>query len=122
MNIKIAIIDDEQDILNVLTKYLSRSDKFEIEVFSNPNLAFNSIMNGLYDLILLDIMMPQINGMDLLKKIKLNKINVKVILMTAFTTLDRINEAYEIGADDYITKPFISLKDVEIKILDTLKY
>jgi len=122
MNIKIAIIDDEQDILNVLTKYLSRSDKFEIEVFSNPNLAFNSIMNGLYDLILLDIMMPQINGMDLLKKIKLNKINVKVILMTAFTTLNRINEAYEIGADDYITKPFISLKDVEIKILDTLKY
>jgi DNA-binding NtrC family response regulator len=120
MNKKVAIIDDEQDILNVLTKYLSRSNKLDIETFSNPQSAHKSIMNGSYDLILLDIMMPQINGMDLLKEIKKNQVNAKVILMTAYTTLDRINEAYAIGADDYVTKPFISLKDVEMKIFDTL--
>ena len=117
---KIAIVDDEQDIINVLAKYLLRSGKIEIEMFSNPDLARNSIMNGSYDLILLDIMMPQINGIDLLKEIKINQVASKVILMTAYTTMERINEAYEIGADDYITKPFISLRDVEIKIFDTL--
>jgi DNA-binding NtrC family response regulator len=120
MKKKIAIVDDEQDILNILNKYLGRSQKLEIEIFSNPELAYQSIMKGSYDLILLDIMMPQINGMELLKKIKTNQINVKVILMTAYSTLDKINEAYKIGADDYVTKPFLSLKDVEMKIFDIL--
>lgn len=118
---KIAIIDDEQDIANVLKNYLSRTKKLEIDIFTNPTLAHKSIMNGSYDLILLDIMMPQLNGMDLLKEMKTNLVNAKVILMTAYTTLDTIREAYDVGADDYVTKPFISLKDVELKIFDTLK-
>ncbi len=117
---KIAIIDDKQDILNVLIRYLTRNKKVEIETFSNPDLAYKSIMNGSYDLILLDIMMPQANGIDILKEIKKNQVITKVILMTAYTTIDSMTEAYNIGADDYITKPFISLRDVETKIFDTL--
>ena len=59
MKKKIAIVDDEQDILNILNKYLGRSQKLEIEIFSNPELAYQSIINGSYDLILLDYNTPR---------------------------------------------------------------
>mgnify|MGYP001156643815 CR=1 FL=1 len=117
---KIAIIDDEQDILNILERYLSKTARFEIKTFVNPDTAFHSVMNDSYDLILLDIMMPQKNGIDLLKEIKAKKLHAKVILMTAYSTLDKTIQAYEVGADDYIAKPIISLKDVEVKVLDAL--
>ncbi|RLA84051.1 MAG: response regulator [Epsilonproteobacteria bacterium] len=122
MNKKIAIIDDEKDILNILERFLKRSEKFEIEVFENPEVALNKIKNGGYDLILLDIMMPQMNGIDFLKNIKESSLSdIKVIMMTAYSTQDKMINCDKIGADDYITKPFVSLRDVENKVLDNLK-
>lgn len=118
---KIAIIDDEYDIANVLKNYLSSRKKFEVDIFTNPILAFESIINDSYDLILLDIMMPHLNGVELLNKIKINQVNAKVILMTAYPTVDTMRESYNIGACDYITKPFISLKNVELKILEAIE-
>ncbi len=120
MNKKIAIIDDEQDILDILEKFLSRSEKFSIETFSNPINALTSIQSGEFDLILLDIMMPQMNGIDLLKEIRKSSISTEIIMMTAYSTQSRMIECKELGANDYITKPFISLRDVENKILDQL--
>jgi len=120
MNKKIAIIDDEQDILNVLEKFLSRSEKFEIDTFLNPQLALNSAKNGTYDLILLDIMMPQMSGIEFLEKIKESSASTKIIMMTAYSTQDKMIECNHLGADDYVTKPFLSLRDVENKVLDNL--
>ncbi len=117
---KIAIIDDEQDILETLERFLKRSEKFEIETFSNPATAFDMIKKGQFDLILLDIMMPQMNGMDMLTQIKQTNPNVKIIMMTAYSTVDRVIDANKIGAEDYVTKPFVSLRDVENKVLDNL--
>ncbi len=120
MNKKIAIVDDEQDILDILSKFLARSEKFDIATFSNPKLALDSIKSGSYDLVLLDIMMPQMNGLDVLKEIKDSKPNIKVIMMTAYSTLDKVIESNKVGAEDYVTKPFVSLRDVENKVLDNL--
>ena len=117
---KIAIIDDEQEILETLARFLKRSEKFEIETFSNPQTALNKIKNGSFDLVLLDIMMPEINGMDILKELKSSNPNVKVIMMTAYSTIDKVVESNKVGAEDYVTKPFVSLRDVENKILDNL--
>jgi CheY-like chemotaxis protein len=65
-------------------------------------------------------MMPEMNGVEVLKEVKRMKPNIKVIMMTAYSTMDKILECEKLGASDYVTKPFISLKDVESKVLDTL--
>jgi len=117
---KIAIIDDEIQILNSIEKYLSRRKQFDITTYENANDALQPILNNEFDLILLDIMMPQINGMDILKIIKEKHIHTKVIMMTAYSTLERAINSKEIGANDYLTKPFVSLRDVENKVLDNI--
>lgn len=117
---KIAIIDDEISILDVLERFLSRKELFEVVTFENPNNALTSIQNNNYDLILCDIMMPQMNGIDLVKKIKEFKPNQKVIMMTAYSTENKLIECDEIGVSDYVTKPFVSMRDVENKVLDNL--
>ena len=120
MNKKIAIIDDEQDILDTLERFLQRSEKFDIETFSNPKSALDSVKQGKFDLILLDIMMPQMNGLDFLEEIKKVNPTQKVIMMTAYSTVDKVIQANKTGATDYVTKPFVSLRDVENKVLDNL--
>lgn len=117
---KIAIVDDEQEILNILNNFLSRREELEVETFSNPEAALSSLLSGKYDLIISDIMMPNLDGVELLKKIKEKNKSQKVIMMTAYSTENRIIECDEYGVDDYITKPFISLRDVENKVLDQL--
>lgn len=117
---KILILDDEKDILNVLERFLKRKDFLEITVSTNPIDALNLIKNGNFEMLLTDIMMPEMNGIDVLKEVMKIKPNTKVIMMTAFSTIDKILECEKIGATDYVTKPFISLKDVESKILDHL--
>ena len=120
MNKKIAIIDDEQDILDTLERFLLRSEKFEIETFSNPKNALESVKQGKFDLVLLDIMMPQMNGLDFLDEVKTTNPNQKIIMMTAYSTVDKVIKANKTGATDYVTKPFVSLRDVENKVLDNL--
>ena len=117
---KIAIIDDEQDILNLLENALSRLPDVEIILYNNPARAISDVNAGRFDLVLLDIMMPQINGMDLLKVFKTNNENVKIIMMTAFSTQDKMIDCHDFGADDYLTKPFVSLRDVQNKVKDQL--
>ena len=110
MNKKIAIIDDEQDILDILEKFLSRSEKFDIVTFTNPKVGLEALRTGSFDLVLLDIMMPQMSGLDVLKEIKKDNLNVKAIMMTAYSTLDKVIESNKTGAEDYVTKPFRSIE------------
>jgi DNA-binding response OmpR family regulator len=116
----VAIVDDEQNILESLNDFLKRSEKFEIKTFINPEDAISGAKNGLYDLILLDIMMPQMDGIEFLRQVKESKAKTRVIMMTANSTQDRIIECRALQADDYLTKPFITLRDVENKVLDNL--
>lgn len=118
---KVAIIDDEKDILEILKQLFDRSGKFQIETYTNPKNAIEKSQNGEYDLILLDIMMPQMNGIDFLKKLKATSSKTKVIMMTAYSTQDRVNECEEAGADDFVTKPFPSLRLVEEKVISLLR-
>jgi len=117
---KIVIIDDEENIISVLDRYLKRKNLVETETFTNAKLAIPKIKAGHYDLVLLDIMMPEVNGLELLTEIKKENPNQKVIMMTAYSTEEKIIQSDLTGACDYITKPFISLRDVENKILDAL--
>lgn len=113
--IKIAIVDDEQDTLDMIEKFLKRSDGFEVVTFINPMTALFSIDES-YDLILLDIMMPQMNGLEVLKELRVNLPDIKIIMMTAYSTLDKVLQSHREGASHYIVKPFSSMKALQEKI------
>ncbi|MBL3520564.1 response regulator [Aliarcobacter lanthieri] len=123
MNTKysIALIDDEVEILDMLNRYLSRNPNFTISSFSNPVSALSNMEHSKYDIILLDIMMPQMNGLEFLEKIKDKNEDQKVIMMTAYSTLDKVLKSHKIGATNYVMKPFSSLDTLEKKILEVLK-
>lgn len=110
---KIMVVDDELAILDLLRQFLSRSKKYEIETFSNPDSALNHAKSGNYELILSDVMMPSTSGMDILSEIKKTNPSIKVILMTAYTNQHKIEQSKELGVDLYLEKPFKSLQDVE---------
>ncbi|RXJ85842.1 response regulator [Arcobacter cloacae] len=117
----IAIVDDETEILNVLSRFLTRNPDFSVNTYSNPVSAVASVDNNKYDLILLDIMMPQMNGLEALEKIKSKNPEQKVIMMTAYSTLDKVLKSHKEGATNYVMKPFDSLQLLEKKIIEVLE-
>jgi DNA-binding NtrC family response regulator len=117
----VAIVDDEIEILDMLNRFLSRSPNFSVTTFSNPVSALSNMENTKYDLVMLDIMMPQMNGLEVLEKIKEKNEEQKVIMMTAYSTLDKVLKSHKIGATNYIMKPFSSLDALEKQINEILK-
>lgn len=113
---EVAVVDDELEILNMIQKYLGKSGKYRVSTFSNPIVALNSIEKSKYDLILLDIMMPQMSGLEALEKIKEKAPEQKVCMMTAYSTLDKVLKSHKEGAENYVMKPFSSLQALESKI------
>lgn len=118
---KVLIVDDEREILSMLSRYFNRSGDFDVTTQTNPVLAIDNLKNTSYDIVLLDIMMPQMNGLDALEKImEINK-NQKVIMMTAYSTLDKVLKSHKHGATHYVMKPFDSLGALEKKVLEVIK-
>lgn len=118
---KVLVVDDEREILSMLSRYLNRSGNFDVTTQTNPVLAIDSLSHSSYDIILLDIMMPQMNGLDALEKIMEINSNQKVIMMTAYSTLDKVLKSHKHGATHYVMKPFDSLGSLEKKVLEVLK-
>ncbi len=111
---KIAIIDDEKDILEMLSRFLTKKG-YQVKIYQNPLNALSSLDNDT-DIVLLDIMMPQMNGLDLLPKLQEKHPNLKIIMMTAYSTLDKVLNSHRGGAVQYIMKPFESLAKLEDEI------
>ena len=116
---KIAIIDDEYNILDMLSTFLEINH--DVTTFENPLEALTNLEDNQYDIVLCDIMMPQMNGLDLLKKLRDKGMTTKVMMMTAFDSMDKMLQAHEYGAKHYIKKPFESLDKVESKIMQVLE-
>ncbi len=116
---RVAIVDDETEVLSMIERFLSRGNKYNVQTFSNPVSAIAHIENN-FDVILLDIMMPQMNGLDALEKIMAKNPKQKVIMMTAFSTLDKVLKSHKYGAIHYIMKPFDSLESLERKIAEVI--
>ena len=98
----ILIIDDEPEILNLLSRFLGKNPNFSVSTFSNPVSAISEIERTNFDLILLDIMMPQMNGLEVLEKIKSKNEDQKVVMMTAYSTLDKVLKSHKEGATNII--------------------
>ena len=115
----IVIIDDEVEILNMLERFLLRKG-YSVTCFNNPVSALSQLPTNT-DVVLLDIMMPQMSGLDVLPKLIEKDKGIKVLMMTAYSTLDKVLKAHRNGADTYIMKPFDSLDSVYKKIEELLK-
>ena len=102
---KVWIVDDDKSIRWVLEKALEKTD-VEIQSFSNPDDVLKKIRNEEPDVIISDIRMPGMDGITLLEKIKEQSPGVPVIIMTAYSDLDRAVSAFQGGAFEYLSKPF----------------
>jgi DNA-binding response OmpR family regulator len=102
---KILIIEDEAELLIALGNFLTK-ENFICELAENFRNAENKLAINEYDLILLDISLPDGNGLELLKMIKKRQIRSGVIIISAKDSLDDKISGLDLGADDYLTKPF----------------
>ena len=102
---KILIIEDEQDLRETIRTSLLK-EKFVVETAADFYSALDKINDYDYDCILLDIMLPGGSGLDLLRELKHLRRNDSVIIISAKDSLDDKVDGLELGADDYLTKPF----------------
>lgn len=102
---KILIIEDEYKLADIIKSRL-RKENYEANIITDGELGLNEIVTGIYDLIILDVMLPHLNGFEILKEIRNLKIDSKVIILTAKTTIEDKLTGFHSGADDYLTKPF----------------
>jgi DNA-binding response OmpR family regulator len=103
-NNKILVVDDEKQIVEIVKAYLER-DGYKVNTANDGNAALESVQKEQPDLIVLDLMLPEISGWDVCRTIRKDS-NVPIIMLTARDdTTDKI-VGLELGADDYVTKPF----------------
>lgn len=106
MTFNVLVVEDEKSISDIVTKYLS-SEGYNFYVAENGFVALEAFSEQLFHLVLLDVMMPGIDGIEVLKQIR-EISDVPVIMLTAKQSeVDRIN-GFVVGADDYVVKPFSS--------------
>lgn len=101
---KILIADDNADIITLLYPHFVNA-KYEVTTASNGIIALNTFNSNHFDVVLLDIMMPKLNGLEVCEKIR-SKSEVPIVMITAKNTDEDVIEGLDIGADDYIVKPF----------------
>lgn len=115
---KILIVEDERNIRESIDTALR--DKYDVKTASSGNEALNLISKEQFDLLITDIRMPGISGLELLKEYKKLYPENPVIVITAFTSIQSAVEAMKSGASEYVPKPF-SLEEIEIKVNNLLK-
>ncbi|MCI0471791.1 MAG: sigma-54 dependent transcriptional regulator [Candidatus Aminicenantes bacterium] len=104
-NLKILIVDDDSSIRNMLGIVLKKAG-YEVAACENGYVALENLNRESYDLVISDIKMPGLDGIELLKKIKVLDAAIPVIMITAYASTNDAVEAMKLGAENYITKPF----------------
>ncbi len=114
----IAIVEDESKLAAVLQDYLHK-EEYRTQIYSDGQVALDSLQNDLPDLILLDLMLPSLDGMSICRELRRSS-NVPIIMLTArIEEIDRLL-GLEIGADDYICKPY-SPREVVARVKAVLR-
>ena len=111
---RILIVDDDDEIRELLEFDVSHSGYF-VDTAKDGMEGLNKALNNSYDLILLDVMMPKMNGFDVCKNIRQAKLAIPILMLTAKGTIDDKTEGFDCGADDYLVKPF-DIQEVLLRI------
>ena len=102
---KILIIEDEYNLADAISSML-KSKKYDVNIKTDGEDGLNEALTNVYDLIILDVMLPHMNGFEILRELKKENISAKVIMLTAKTSINDKMEGFNGGVDDYLTKPF----------------
>ena len=103
---RILVIDDELDMLMLLRMIIEDNTGFEVETTNNPSEALKLFREKDYNLIISDLKMPGMDGIELFDELREIKPDIPVIIMTAYGSLETSEEAMKKGVADFITKPF----------------
>ena len=116
---KILIIEDEYSLADAIAETL-KNENFTVEIETDGEEGENKALTNVYDVILLDVMLPSKNGFEILKELRKEKNQTPIIMLTAKSEIyDKLN-GLENGADDYITKPF-HMKELVARVKVVLK-
>ncbi len=118
-DMKLCLVEDNLELAEYVKRFLEKRD-FVLDHFENGEIAFERIKNRSYDLVILDIMLPDKSGLEIVRDLRKEEYNLPIIMLTALGDLENKTEAFESGADDYLVKPF-ELKELELRIRALLK-
>ncbi|MBN1947975.1 MAG: response regulator [Bradymonadales bacterium] len=102
---RILVIDDEAIVCLACTRILTL-EGHQVDSYQDPVKGLQAALDGSYDVVLLDIIMPDLDGMEILKQIREAAIPAEVVIMTGYSTVQTAIEAMKLGAVDYVSKPF----------------
>jgi len=106
-NARIMVVDDEKNVLQSVKKVLgSKLPEYQVTLKNSPLEALEELSKNKYDLVITDLMMPGIDGLELIKKIRQIDTSLKIIMMTGYATMKTALLAMREGASKYISKPF----------------
>lgn len=111
---RILIVDDDDEIRDLL-EFDVRSSGYFVDTAKDGLEGLNKALNNTYDLILLDVMMPKMNGFDVCKNIRQAKLSIPILMLTAKGTINDKTIGFDCGADDYLVKPF-DVQEVLLRI------
>ena len=111
---RILIVDDDDEIRELLEFDIGHSGYF-VDTAKDGLEGLNKALNNTYDIILLDVMMPKMNGFDVCRNIRQAKLAIPILMLTAKGTIDDKTEGFDCGADDYLVKPF-DIQEVLLRI------
>ena len=107
---RVLVVDDEEALRYLLSTELA-AEGYEVDTAGDGDEAIEIIKKKDYDVVLLDIKMPRVDGFEVLKFIKQNKPEIKVIMLTAYADVKNAIEALKLGASDFVSKPY-DLEDI----------
>ena len=102
---RILIVEDEYPLADAIQEILKRNN-YTSDIETDGENGLNAALTNIYDLIILDLMLPKIDGLNILKELRTNNITTPVIILTAKSTTEDIITGLDSGADDYLAKPF----------------
>ena len=104
---KVLLAEDEKRMNRALCELL-RQEGYDVDAVENGEDALDAIESGVYDIIVLDVMMPGMNGFDVARRARSSGVRTPILMLTAKSELDDKVEGLDSGADDYLTKPFMT--------------
>ncbi len=116
---RVLVVDDEHSIVDAVSTAL-RYEGFAVDTAPNGRRALSAVQEGEYDLLVLDVMMPDLDGFEVARRLRDDGITVPILYLTARSGLDDKATAFGLGADDYVTKPF-SLAEIVMRVRAILR-
>src|SRR5210317_1495123 len=103
---RVLIVEDERRLADNIQLVMEQELGYDVETCFNGLDGCNLALSGKYDLVILDLMLPEMDGLDILRSMRAKQVKTPVIILTARNTHEEIVQGLNLGCDDYLTKPF----------------